>query len=156
MCSLPPDGRCHRGSARLANQRSCEFAVCGDIVFGLEDGQGGWEIDKRPLRGLGALGNDALLFHYYFYNTKTHQSVGIGPGKGAGLFCERPGKWEASEKQGTLFETIPSSMQSCVDNTLQNDLKKKPSDYFFWDSYGSSNGTNCMGYVMSVIQRCAP
>ena len=132
----------------------CEFGACGDISFGFQ--QSGWEIDKRPISGLGALGNAALLFHYYFYNTKTHQSVGLGPERGTGLFCSVPGKWEAPEKQGTLFEPIPNSMQSCVDKTLQNDLKKNPSEYFFWDPYGSGNGTNCMGYVMNVVARCAP
>lgn len=133
---------------------TCDFGACGDIVFGAEPAQGGWEIDKRPLKGLGALGQSAVVFHYFFYNTKTHQSIGLGPGKGSGMFCPVPGTWETSEHQGILYEQIPASMQDCVNKTIQQDLKTKPQNYFFWNSYGSTSAENCNGYVMSVIERC--
>ncbi len=113
------------------------------------------KLGGRSISGLQFLGNAARLFHYYFYNTKTHQSVGLGPGEGTGLFCSVPGKWEGPEQQGTQYQTIPDRMQSCADSTLQKDIKNKAPDYFFWDSWGATNGTNCNGYVMSVLERCS-
>ena len=134
----------------------CEFGSCGSVGFGWQQGSQ-WEIDKRPLSFLQALGNAAPIFHYFFYNPGTHESIGLGPGpgQGTGLFCAVPGKWEGPEQQGTLYESIPASMQSCVDSAIRSDINSKPPNYFLWNSYGQPNGTNCHGYVSSVLARCA-
>jgi hypothetical protein len=57
-----------------------------------------WQIHNRPLKGVplaGPLGLD----HYYFYNTQTGQSIGLGPATNT-LAGPVPGNWERNEKPG--------------------------------------------------------
>ena len=125
----------------------CEFGACGS-----QQG-GGWEIDKRPLQSV-PFAETIGLFHYYFYNTRTHESVGLGPRKGSGMFCPVPGKFETGESRGTLYLSIPSaSQQSCIDQRLRS--RQSAGKYTLWDSFGDHGGSmNCHGYVSSVVAAC--
>ncbi len=126
---------------------SCEFGACG-----FQSGSGDWEIDKRPLRGI-PFADFFGLYHYYFYNTRTHESVGLGPKRGMGLACPVPGTFETNEQRGSVYMSIPSSKQGCVDYNLRR--RGAPPGYDFWNSFGVDNGsTNCHGYVSEVVSKC--
>jgi RHS repeat-associated protein len=131
----------------------CEFGACGGGGMGFQ--QGDWEVDKRPLSFLSFLGQDAWLYHYYFYNRTTHQAVGLGPQKGMGLFCSVPGKWETKESPGGKYLSIPTKSQACVDQRLRHVRRMPAPGYNFWYSMGPERGAaNCMGFVESVIEAC--
>ena len=56
-----------------------------------------WEIHHRRLRGVpGPIGDPLGLDHYYFWNTETGETVGLGPASGMGLFRPVPGQWETN------------------------------------------------------------
>jgi len=70
-----------------------------------------WQVHNRPLKavpGAGPLGLD----HYYFYNTQTGQSIGLGPAGGATYGDTLtgnpvPGTWERNEKPGYNNGDVP-------------------------------------------------
>jgi RHS repeat-associated protein len=118
-----------------------------------------WQVHSRPLKGVpgaGPLGLD----HYYFYNTQTGQSIGLGP---AGGFTggtlkgnPAPGRWERDEKPGHNNGDVPDWACTCVDKKTKN--PGMPPNYCTYKGNGNSNPhppcTNCIGWVISVLQDC--
>jgi RHS repeat-associated protein len=113
-----------------------------------------WQIHIRPLHGVpgaGALGLD----HYYFYNTQTGQSIGLGPVKGT-MKGPVPGQWETQEKAGVNVHDVPDWACDCVDKKAKN--PGKPPSYCTFRGNGGHAPhpvcINCIGWVQATIQDC--
>ena len=113
-----------------------------------------WQVHSRPLKGVpgaGPLGLD----HYYFYNTQTGQSIGLGPATNT-LKGPVPGNWERNEKPGHNEGPVPDWACNCVDKKAKN--PGKPPNYCTFQGNGSHNPhpgcTNCIGWVQAVLQDC--
>jgi RHS repeat-associated protein len=113
-----------------------------------------WQVHSRPLKGVpgaGPLGLD----HYYFYNTQTGQSIGLGPATTT-LSGPVPGTWETHEKPGHKVGPVPDWACNCVDKKAKN--PGKPSNYCTLQGNGNHNPhppcTNCIGWVGAVLQDC--
>ncbi len=59
------------------------------------------------------------LNHYYFYNTQTGQSIGLGPAQST-LTGPVPGSWEKNEKQGDEVDPVPDWACDCVAKKAKN------------------------------------
>jgi len=113
-----------------------------------------WQVHSRPLKGVpgaGPLGID----HYYFYNTQTGQSIGLGPATNT-LKGPVPGNWEKNEKPGHNEGPVPDWACNCVDKKAKN--PGKPPNYCTFQGNGNHNPhpgcTNCIGWVQAVLQDC--
>jgi len=116
-----------------------------------------WEIHRRRLRGVpGPIGDPLELDHYYFWNTETGETVGLGPAKGMGLFGPVPGQWETNELPSSLdfFMEVPDWLCNCVSNKIRN--RGKPPNYCVLHGKTDLNGTctNCFGWTSNVLQKC--
>jgi RHS repeat-associated protein len=113
-----------------------------------------WQVQSRPLRGL------PLFPHYYFYNTQTGQSIGLGPADGftwnTALGNPVDGAWETNEKPGQDEGDVPDLVCNCVDNQAKH--PGKPPKYCTYQGNRNMNPhppcTNCMGWAMAVLQDC--
>lgn len=120
-----------------------------------------WQVHSRPLRGRGG---DALhkigIDHYFFFNTQTGQSIGLGPAGGIDLETAIgdpvPGAWERNEKPGHNVGPVPDWACNCVDKKTKN--PGNPPKYCAYQGNKSMNPhpscTNCFGWVDSVLQDC--
>jgi len=116
-----------------------------------------WEIHHRRLRGVpGPIGDPLGLDHYYFWNTETGETVGLGPASGMGLFHPVPGQWETNETPSSLdfFVEVPDWLCNCVSNKVRN--RGKPPNYCVLHGKTDINGpcTNCFGWTSNVLQTC--
>lgn len=113
-----------------------------------------WQIHSRPLKGL------PLFPHYYFYNTQTGKSIGLGPADGVtwntALGNPVDGAWETNEKPGHDDGDVPEWGCNCVDNKTKH--PGNPPKYCTYQGNRNTNPhppcTNCMGWVISVLQDC--
>ena len=116
-----------------------------------------WEIHHRRLRGVpGPIGDPLGLDHYYFWNTETGETVGLGPASGIGLFGPVPGQWETNELPSSLdfFMEVPDWLCNCVSDKIKN--RGKPPNYCVLHGKTDINGpcTNCFGWTSNVLQKC--
>jgi RHS repeat-associated protein len=82
------------------------------------------------------------FWHWYFYNTATGTSVGLGPSG-----------WETSEEGPGHIEWIPTDAQSqCINSQLNS--RGEPPDYYWLQFRSNTPATNCRGYCMRVIHSC--
>jgi RHS repeat-associated protein len=121
-----------------------------------------WQIHDRPLKGVPGAGKLGLD-HFYFYNTQTGQSLGLGP---AGGFSGDvltgdpvPGTWERDEKPGHKIGEVPDFLCGCVDRKVRN--PGDPPKYCTFNGNGKPNNVdphpacpNCAGWIMGVLQDC--
>jgi RHS repeat-associated protein len=113
-----------------------------------------WQVHTRPLKGL------PVLPHYYFFNTQTGQSIGLGPAGGVNRKTVEgspvPGDWERNEKPGHKEGDVPEWACSCVDRKAKN--PGNPPNYCTYQGNRDTNPhpicTNCAGWVISVLQDC--
>lgn len=113
-----------------------------------------WQIHTRPLKGL------PMLPHYYFYNTQTGRSIGLGPASGFGggtaAGTPVPGTWETNEKPGHNVLPVPDWACNCVDRKASN--PGKPPNYCTYQGNGAHSPnpvcTNCIGWTGAVLQDC--
>jgi RHS repeat-associated protein len=113
-----------------------------------------WQIHTRPLKGL------PMLPHYYFYNTQTGQSMGLGPAAGVSggtvAGTPVPGTWETNEKPGHEVLPVPDWACNCVSRKVKN--PGKPPNYCTYQGNGAHNPnpvcTNCIGWTGAVLQDC--
>jgi RHS repeat-associated protein len=92
-----------------------------------------WQVHSRPLKGAPNLGPIA---HYYFYNTQTGQSIGLGPATGT-LTGPVTGSWERNEKPGHNEGAVPDWACNCVDKKAKN--PGNPPKYCTLQGNGSGN-----------------
>ncbi len=116
-----------------------------------------WEIHRRRLRGLpGPIADPLQVDHYYFWNTETGETVGLGPASGMGLFRPVPGQWETNELPSSLdfFMEVPDWLCNCVSNKIRN--RGKAPNYCVLHGKTDINGpcTNCLGWTNNVLQSC--
>jgi hypothetical protein len=116
-----------------------------------------WEIHHRRLRGVpGPIGDPLGLDHYYFWNTETGETVGLGPVSGMGLFRPVPGQWETNELPSSLdfFMEVPDWLCNCVSDKIKN--RGEPPNYCVLHGKTDINGpcTNCFGWSSNVLQKC--
>jgi hypothetical protein len=132
------------------------YAYVGEDPIGLVDPFGlcAWQVQYRPLKNIplaGPLGLD----HYYFYNTQTGQSIGLGPNQGT-LTATVPGNWETNEKPGQVFGNVPDWACNCLDRKAKN--PGKPPNYCTFNGKPSPGSPspcmNCMGWVNTVLLEC--
>ena len=118
-----------------------------------------WQVHYRPMRGFpgsGPLGID----HYYFYNPQTGQSLGLDPAGGAsiGTIVGSPvsGQWDSNEKAGDNAGPVPDWACKCVEKKVKK--PGKPPKYCSYEGNRETNPhppcTNCIGWVISVLQDC--
>ncbi|HVS89748.1 MAG TPA: RHS repeat-associated core domain-containing protein [Candidatus Acidoferrum sp.] len=113
-----------------------------------------WQVHSRPLKGL------PVLPHYYFYNTQTGQSIGLGPAGGISggtvTGSPVPGGWERNEKPGHNEGAVPDGACNCVDQKAKH--PGIPPNYCTYQGNKNANPhppcTNCLGWVLSVLQDC--
>jgi RHS repeat-associated protein len=111
-----------------------------------------WQVHSRPLKGVpgaGPLGLD----HYYFYNTQTGQSIGLGPATNT-LTGPVPGNWERNEKPGHNVGPVPDYSCNCVDKKAKN--PGKPPSYCTLKGQKDVHAPcmNCIAWVQNVLQDC--
>ena len=108
-----------------------------------------WQVESRPLKGF------PLLPHYYFYNTQTGQSIGLGPATFT-MTGPVPGSWEMNEAPGNDIGPVPEWACDCVDKKAKD--PGSPPNYCTKEGNRSSNPqppcTNCMGWLIAVLQDC--
>jgi RHS repeat-associated protein len=111
-----------------------------------------WQVHSRPLKHAPRVGPIA---HYYFYNTQTGQSIGLGPATGV-VTGPVPGDWERNEKPGHNEGAVPDWACNCVDKKAKN--PGKPPNYCTLNGKPQAGSpapcVNCMGWVNTVLQDC--
>ena len=119
-----------------------------------------WQVHSRPLRGIPGAGR-GRLDHFYFFNTQTGQSIGLGPAGNAtngDTLSGSPvsGTWERNEKPGHKEGDVPDWACNCVDKKAKN--PGTPPKYCTYSGNADHNPhppcTNCIGWVQSVLQDC--
>jgi hypothetical protein len=82
------------------------------------------------------------LRHWYFYNTGTGESKGLGPSG-----------WESAERNAGHIVFIPSAKQSqCIDSKIRNG--EAPPDYYWAQFRSNAAAINCRGYCTRVLHSC--
>ena len=122
-----------------------------------------WQVHSRPLKGFPGA-KQLGLDHYYFYNSQTGQSIGLGPAGGfnkgnvAALAQGNPvpGEWERGEKPGHNVGPVPDWACNCVDKKTKN--PGNPPNYCTYHGNKEMNPhpscPNCFGWVVAVLQDC--
>lgn len=111
-----------------------------------------WKVRKRPLKNMGATW--PLLFHVYFYNFCTKESIGLG-GPAAGPNDPVNGTWETGEGPGTPYVDVPDYLCDCVNKKLRN--PGNPPKYCWGHGglqHGSKGCMNCNGWATKVEMDC--
>jgi hypothetical protein len=112
-----------------------------------------WQVHSRPLSGIPGSG-PANLDHYYFYNTQTGRSIGLGPAKPT-TTGPVPGAWETNERAGTKEIDVPDWLCDCVDHKVKN--PGSPPDYCTFKGKSpkpAQTCMNCLGWATKVLQDC--
>jgi RHS repeat-associated protein len=127
--------------------------------FGLCD----WEIRRRHTHNAP---DKRLVDHWYFHNTKTDQSLGLGPARNAVLATISPigvdGIWETNEvgpkkdKSDEKIADVPDGCCNCVGKKVTN--PGKPPDYCTIPAPRLLKlGTpcpNCQGFIKTTTSDC--
>ena len=112
-----------------------------------------WKVRKRPLKNMGATWHLGL-FHVYFYNICTKESIGLG-GPAAGPNDPVNGTWETGEGPGTPYVDVPDYLCDCVNKKLRN--PGNPPKYCWGHGglqHGSQGCMNCNGWATKVEMDC--
>jgi hypothetical protein len=121
-----------------------------------------WQLHRRPLKGsFGGWGANHGIYHYYFYNVDTGQSIGLGPAGGfstaAVLDRPVPGEWERNENPNQDVGSVKDPLCKCVDQKLKH--PGNPPQYCTY--HGNKNANphppcpNCFGWAVSILKGCA-
>jgi len=112
-----------------------------------------WQVHSRPLTGVPGSG-PLDLDYFYFYNTQTGQSIGLGPAKKT-LAGPVPGKWETDENPGTKELDVPDWLCDCVDHKAKN--PGTPPNFCTFKGKAPTAGQtcmNCLGWATRILQDC--
>jgi hypothetical protein len=119
-------------------------------------------VRRRPTRGTGA--DDITMYHWYFYNEDTGQSMGLGP---EGNPTGSAGVWETKEDPKNFYDgpvgRVPDSSCACVSDNMKT--PGKPPFYCAFAGGGPlgwnppnlpppDHCQNCQTWVRRVLVMC--
>jgi RHS repeat-associated protein len=144
----------------LAGPSAFAYGDNNPILFSDPDGLCPWEVRSRPTHGVPAY---EMTRHRYFYNTTTHEAVGLStnsPVQATFSPLGAPGEWETHEnpknKGDRRDAAIPDKRCDCIANAIRRrgEAPRYCTDPQPLPKPGFPMCNNCQSWVKQVLDSC--